>query len=103
MESRVKGDGLIYDPETAIELLELTTQSGKPVRHCSGIADIIVGAQETIEGCFDKRRFGGTGTLGCGCQPRGHAFGQINANSGFHGERLSEEAIRKTTATDANE
>jgi hypothetical protein len=102
MESRVKSDGLIYDPETAIKLLELATQFGKPARYRSGIADVIVRAQETIEGSFDKRRFCGAGTLGCGCQPRGHAFGQINANSGFHGERLVEDAIRMTMA-DANE
>src|SRR5882724_2634348 len=85
MESRVKSDGLIYDPETTIELLKLTTQSGKPARYRGGIADVIVRAQETIEGCFDERRFCGAGTLGRGCQPRGHAFGQVNANSGFHG------------------
>jgi len=85
MESRVKSDGLIYNPETAIELIELATQPSKPARHRSGIADVLVRAKETIEGGFDERRFCGARTFGCGCQPRGHAFGQINANSGFHG------------------
>ena len=85
MEPRVKGSRLIRDPEIAIELLELTAQSGEVARHGRGIADIVVGAKKAIERCFDERRFCGTGTLGRFCQPRGHAFGEINANSGFHG------------------
>jgi len=84
MEPRVKSSGFIRDSEIAIELLELTAQSGEVVRHCCGIVDVVVRAKETVEGCFDKRRFCGTGMFGRFCQPHSHAFGEINANSGFH-------------------
>ena len=84
MEARVKSGRLIHDSEIAIELLELTAQSGEVVRHCCGIVDVVVRAKETVEGCFDERRFCGTGIFGRFCQPRSHAFGEINANSGFH-------------------
>ena len=80
----MKGSRLIRDSEIAIELLELTAQSGEVARQRRGIADIVVGAKEAIEGCFDERRFCGAGTFGRFCQPRGHAFGEIDANSGFH-------------------
>jgi hypothetical protein len=83
MKARVKSGSLIRDSEIAIELLELTAQSGKVMRHTRGIADI-VRAKETIESCFDERRFCGTGNFGRFCQPRSHAFGEINADSGFH-------------------
>ncbi len=84
MEPGVKSSRLIRDPEIAIELLELTAQSGEVARHCYGIVDVVVRAKETVEGCFDERRFCGTGIFGRFCQPRSHAFGEINANSGFH-------------------
>src|SRR5258708_32631043 len=84
MESRVKSGRLIRYPEIPIELLDLVAQSGETARHRSGIADVIIRAKETVEGRFDERRFRGTWTLGCGCQPRGHLLGEINANSGFH-------------------
>ena len=84
MEARVKSSRLIRDSEIAIELLELTAQSGEVVRERRGIGDSVVGAKETVEGCFDERRFCGTGMFGRFCQPRSHAFGEINANSGFH-------------------
>jgi hypothetical protein len=84
MEPRVKRSRLICDSEIVIELLELTAQSSKVTRHCRGIVDGVVRAKETIEGCFDKRRFCGTGMFGRFCQPRSHAYGEINANSGFH-------------------
>jgi hypothetical protein len=63
MEARVKSSRLIRNSEIALELLELTAQSSEVVRHCCGIVDVVVRAQETIEGCFDKRRFCGTGCL----------------------------------------
>ena len=81
----MKGSGLVGDPEVAVELLELTLQPRQVVRHCRGIANIIVGAEKAIEGCFDERRFCGAWTFGRFRQPRGHAFGEIDANSGFHG------------------
>jgi len=84
MEARVKRSRLIRNSEIAIELLELTAQSGEMVREGRGIGDIVVGAKETAESCFYERRFCGTGIFGRFCQPRSHAFGQINANSGFH-------------------
>ena len=84
MEARVKSSRFICDFEIAIELLELTTQSSEVARHGRGIADVVVRAKVAIEGCFNERRFCGPGTLGCFCQPRGHAFGETNANSGFH-------------------
>jgi hypothetical protein len=84
MEARVKSGRLIRSSEIAIELLELTAQSSEVARHCRGIADIVVRAKETVEGCFDERRFCGTGILGRFRQSRGDAFGEINANSRFH-------------------
>jgi hypothetical protein len=84
MEARVKSSRLISDSEIAIELLELTAQSSEVARHCRGIADIVVRAKVAIEGCLDERRFCGTGFFGCFRQPHGHAFGEINANSGLH-------------------
>jgi hypothetical protein len=86
MEPRVKGSRLVGDPEIAVELLKLTLQTRQVVRHCRGIANIVVGAEKTIEGGFDERRFRCTGTFGRFRQPRGHAFGEIDANSGLHGE-----------------
>jgi hypothetical protein len=74
MKSRMKRNRLIPDPEIAIELFNLTAQSGEVVRHCRGIADIVLRAKEAIEGCFDERRFCRTGTLGRFRQPFGHAF-----------------------------
>jgi hypothetical protein len=84
MEPGVKSSRLIRDSEIAIELLELAAQPSEVVRHCCGIVDVVVRAEETIEGCLDERRFCGTGILGRFCQTRSHAFGEINANSGFH-------------------
>jgi hypothetical protein len=81
MEARVMRSGLIRNSEIAIELLDLTAQSGKVARHCRGI---VARAKIAIEGCFDERRFCGTGAFGRFCQPGGHAFGEINADSGFH-------------------
>jgi hypothetical protein len=95
VESRVKSDGLIHDPETAIEVFELAAQTDKATFHRGGIADVVVRAKETIERGFDEPRFRGLGTLGCSRQPRGHVFGEINAYSGFHG-RLAENAIRRS-------
>jgi hypothetical protein len=84
MEPRVKSSRLIRNSEIAIELLELAAQSREMARHCRGIANIVVRAKETVEGRFDQRRFCGTGIFGRFRQPRGHTFGEINANSGFH-------------------
>jgi hypothetical protein len=84
MEARVKSGRLIRSSEIAIELLKLTAQSSEVARHCRGIADIVVRAKETVEGCFDERRFCGTGIFGRFRQSRGDAFGEINANSRFH-------------------
>ena len=82
----MKSSRLIRNPEIAIELLDLVAQATETARHRRGIADIIVRAQEKIEGGFDERRFCGAGTFGGGGQPRGHLLGKINANSGFHGD-----------------
>jgi hypothetical protein len=84
MEPGVKSGRLIRNSEIAIELLELTAQSSKVARHCRGIAEVVVRAKVAIEGCLDERRFCGTGMFGRFCQPHSHAFGEINANSGFH-------------------
>jgi hypothetical protein len=84
MEARVKSSRLVRDSEITIELLELTAQSGEVVQHCCDIVDVVVSAKETVEGCLDERRFCGTGIFGRFSQPRSHAFGEINANSGLH-------------------
>ncbi len=84
MEPRVKGNRLIRDPEIAIELFNLTAQSGEVASNAGGIADIVVRAEKAIKCCFDERRFADTGPLGRLRQPCGHAFAEINANSGLH-------------------
>src|SRR6185369_115419 len=83
MEARLKGDGLIYDSKTAMELFELAAHKGKPAvyRH---IVCVIVGAEELSEGRLDERRLAISRTFGrCG-QPRRHLLRNVNANSGFH-------------------
>jgi hypothetical protein len=80
----VKRSGFVDYSNVAIELLELTAQSGEMTRHGRGIADIIARTKVPIEGCFDDRRFCGTGILGRLSQACGRAFGEVNANSGFH-------------------
>jgi hypothetical protein len=85
VESSVKSDGLIHDPEISIEVLELTAQRSEAACHQGGIADVVIRAKKMIERGFDERRFCGTGPLGRGRQPSGHLLGEINANSGFHG------------------
>jgi hypothetical protein len=54
MEARVKSSRLIRNSEIAVEVLELTAQSSEVARHCRGIADSLVRAKETIEGCFHE-------------------------------------------------
>jgi hypothetical protein len=76
----------IHDPEIPIELFELAAHGRELAGQCRGIAQNFVGAEQTIEGCFDKRRFGSAGTPGRISQSRGRAFGEINTNSGFHGK-----------------
>src|SRR6266567_7271287 len=85
MKPRMKSSRLIRYSEIAIELLELMAQSREAARHGRRIAEVLLRAQEKIEGGFDERRFCGAATLGRFCQPRGHLLGEINANSGFHG------------------
>ena len=51
---RVKSDRLIRDPEIPIELLELATQSRETARHRSGVADVVVRAEETIEALLPR-------------------------------------------------
>jgi hypothetical protein len=63
MKPRMKRSHFIRNSEIAIELLELTAQSSEVTRHCHCIDDIVVRAKETAEGCFDERRFYGTGFL----------------------------------------
>jgi hypothetical protein len=85
MEPGVKSSRLIGNSEIAIDILDLAAQSSEVMRDRRVIADSIVRAKVVTEGCFDERGFCGTGIFGRFCQPRGHAFGEINANSGFHG------------------
>ena len=63
MEARVKRGRLIRDSEIAIEVLELTAQSRKMTPDCRGIADVVVRAKVTVEGCFNDRRLCSTGFL----------------------------------------
>ena len=73
MEARLKGDGLIYDSKTAIELFELAAHKGKATVYRE-IVGVIVGAEELSEGSLNERRLACAGTFGrCG-QPRGHLF-----------------------------
>jgi hypothetical protein len=89
MEARVKGNRFTYDPEIAIELLNLSAQSSKLASYASGIADIVFRTKESIESGFDERRFCSTGALGRLSEPRGNPFRKINANSWFHTRSLS--------------
>ena len=73
MEARLKGDGLIYDSKTAIELFELTAHKGKATVYRE-IVGVIVGAEKLSEGSLNERRLACAGTFGRRCQPRGHLF-----------------------------
>ena len=73
MEARLKGDGLIYNSKTAIELFELTAHKGKATVYRS-VVGVIVGAEELSERSLDERRLACAGTFGRCCQPRGHLF-----------------------------
>ncbi|MFZ2155234.1 MAG: hypothetical protein WAV72_03805 [Bradyrhizobium sp.] len=83
----MKGNRLIHYPEIAIELFNLTAQTCEVTSNAGGIADIVVRTEKTIKRCFDERRFADTGPLGRLRQPCGHAFAEINANSGLHDGR----------------
>ncbi|WP_316234508.1 hypothetical protein [Bradyrhizobium sp. SZCCHNR1020] len=80
----MKRSRLISDSEIAIEFLELTAQSSEVAHHSRGIFNFVVRAEVTAEGGFDDRRFRGMGIFGRFCQPRSHALGEVDANSGFH-------------------
>jgi hypothetical protein len=84
MEPGMKSGRFIRNSEIEIELLELTAQSSEVPRHSRVFADCIVRAKVVIEGRFDERRLCGTRMFSRFRQPRGYAFGEINANSGFH-------------------
>jgi hypothetical protein len=73
MEARLKGDGLIYDSKTAIELFELTAHKGKATVYRQ-IGCVIVGTEELSEGGLNECRFACAGTFGRCCQPCGHLF-----------------------------
>ena len=73
MEARLKGDGLIYDSKTAIELFELAAHKGKATVY-RDVVGVIVGAEELSEGGLNERRFACAGTFGRCRQPRGHLF-----------------------------
>jgi hypothetical protein len=73
MKACLEGDGLIYDPKTAIELFELAAHQGKATVHRE-IFGVIVGAEELSEGGLNESRLACAGTLGRCCQPCGHLF-----------------------------
>jgi hypothetical protein len=86
MEARVKSGGLIRNSEIAIEILDLTTQSGEVVHHSRGIAGVVVRAKVAIESCFDECRFRGAWTFCRRFQQSGRLFGEIDANPRLHEE-----------------
>ena len=63
MEACLKGDSLIDDSKTAIELFELAAHMGKATVY-RDVVSFIIRAEELREGGLDERRFGGAGTLG---------------------------------------
>jgi len=73
METRLKGDGLIYDPKTAIEFFELAAHQGKATAHRE-IVGAIVRTEELSEGGLNESRLACAGTLGRCRQPCGHLF-----------------------------
>jgi hypothetical protein len=75
MEACVKRYRLIHDPEIPIELLKLTAHNRELAGQSRGIAQIFVGAEQAIEGYFDKRRFGSARTGSRFRQTRGHPLG----------------------------
>jgi hypothetical protein len=84
MESRMKRNGLIYDSQIAIEMRDLTAQIAELLRQRGRLISVLVGAEEAIKRGLDKRGFCGSRSLGCVGQPRRRAFGEIDANPGFH-------------------
>ena len=85
MKPCMQGNRLTCDPEITVELFYLTAQSCEVASNTGGIADIVIRTQEALERCFDERRFCSTRAPGRFCEPCGHRFRKINANSGFHG------------------
>jgi len=73
MEARLKGDGLIYDSKTAIELFDLPAHKGKATAY-RDIVGVIIGAEELSEGSLNERRLACAGTFGRCRQPRSHVF-----------------------------
>jgi hypothetical protein len=84
MEARLKGDSLINDSKTAIELFELAAHQGKATIYWEVIA-VIIRTEELSESGLNQRRFAGAWQLGSCRQPRGHLLGEVDANSGLHG------------------
>lgn len=79
----MKRHDFAYDSEAAIELGDLLAQVDEAPCQRGGIVNFF-GLKKAVERGFDKRGFCGPATLGRGSQFRGCAFGEIDANSGFH-------------------
>ena len=73
MKARLKGDRLIYDPKTAIELFELAAHQGKPAVYRK-VVGVIVCPEELSERGLNERRLACARTFCRGRQPCGHLF-----------------------------
>ncbi len=85
MEPRVQCHRLIHYLKIAIELLELATHGRELAGQGRGVAEVVLRSEQATERRFHQRGFGSAGTGGRFRQSRGHALGEIDANSGFHG------------------
>ena len=73
MKARLKGDGLIYDSKTAIELFELAAHERKATVYRKFVG-VIVGPEELSERGLNERRLACAGAFGRGRQSCGHLF-----------------------------
>jgi hypothetical protein len=85
VELSVQSDGLTYDSELTIELLELTANPVEGVAGRTMIGGLAIGGKELIQRGLDNRRFCGTGTLGRCFQSLADLLREMNAKLGIHG------------------
>ncbi len=81
--SGLQRHSLVDDSKIPIELFELAAHQGKAAVYWN-VVGVVIRTEELSEGGLNERRFARTGTLGRRRQPRGHLFGEVDANSGFH-------------------
>jgi hypothetical protein len=82
--SSVQGDGLIDDPEVALELLELPAHPVEAPQQRGVIDGLSLGIKKAVEGGLHDRRLAPARTLGGRLQPFDDLFRQLHADFSLH-------------------